>query len=214
MTVYECIFDLWQNTNKPSENWLTEIDFWNPTYPSSSRHVTFTPLKEKSNKLSRKFSRVGCFSGCWPLFSLQWGVRDLYGSLVHRLYNVKQKTSKSYEYKNGGKWQEMNRFVLGGNDTAEVIFLLDCSTSVTPMCFHYLTQFIKSVVESFSIGPSNIRVGVVPFSDDVYQAFGINKYSMAYQICAAIGKYWAIPLHSCHKLSSVAVLAQIHLLYI
>lgn len=27
MTVYECIFDLWQNTNKPSENWLTEIDF-------------------------------------------------------------------------------------------------------------------------------------------------------------------------------------------
>ena len=115
---------------------------------------------------------------------------------------------------NGGKWQEINRFVLGGNDTAEVIFLLDCSTSVTPMCFHYLTQFIKSVVESFSIGPSNIRVGVVPFSDDVYQAFGINKYSMAYQICAAIGKYWAITLHSCQKLSSVAVLAHSHLLYI
>ncbi|XP_078327196.1 uncharacterized protein LOC111124933 isoform X1 [Crassostrea virginica] len=82
--------------------------------------------------------------------------------------------------------QAFEKVFKGGNDTAEVIFLLDCSTSVTPMCFHYLTQFIKSVVESFSIGPSKIRVGVVPFSDDVYQAFGINKYSMAYQICAAI----------------------------
>lgn len=56
------------------------------------------------------------------------------------------------------------------------------------MCFHDLTQFVKSVVESFTIGPGNIRVGVVPFSDDVYQTFGINRYNMTYQICAAIGK--------------------------
>lgn len=79
-------------------------------------------------------------------------------------------------------------WISGGNNTAEVIFLLDCSTSVTPMCFHDLTQFVKSVVESFTIGPDNIRVGVVPFSDDVYQTFGINRYNMTYQICAAIGK--------------------------
>lgn len=82
--------------------------------------------------------------------------------------------------------QAFEKVFKGGNNTAEVIFLLDCSTSVTPMCFHYLTEFVKSVVESFTIGPDNIRVGVVPFSDDVYQAFGINKYNMTYQICAAI----------------------------
>lgn len=82
--------------------------------------------------------------------------------------------------------QAFEKVFKGGNNTAEVIFLLDCSTSVTPMCFHDLTQFVKSVVESFTIGPDNIRVGVVPFSDDVYQTFGINRYNMTYQICAAI----------------------------
>lgn len=82
--------------------------------------------------------------------------------------------------------QAFEKVFKGGNNAAEVIFLLDCSTSVTPMCFHYLTQFVKNVVESFTIGPENIRVGVVPFSDDVYQAFGINRFNLTYQICAAI----------------------------
>ncbi|XP_062593126.1 uncharacterized protein LOC134254612 [Saccostrea cucullata] len=82
--------------------------------------------------------------------------------------------------------QAFEKVFKGGNNSGEVIFVLDCSTSVTPMCFHYLTQFVKSVVESFTIGPDNIRVGVIPYSDDVYQAFGINRYNMTYQICSAV----------------------------
>ncbi|XP_056009991.1 uncharacterized protein LOC125679923 isoform X3 [Ostrea edulis] len=82
--------------------------------------------------------------------------------------------------------QAFEKVFKGGNNTAEVMFLLDCSTSVTPMCFHHLTQFVKSVVESFTIGPDNVRVGVIPYSDDVYQTFGINRYNLTHQICAAI----------------------------
>lgn len=70
----------------------------------------------------------------------------------------------------------------------EVIFLLDCLMSVILMCFYDLIQFVKSVVELFIIGFDNIWVGVVFFSDDVYQVFGINRYNMMYQICVVIGK--------------------------
>ena len=48
--------------------------------------------------------------------------------------------------------------------------------------------FVKDVVRSLHIGPDRVRVAVVPYNTDVFQAFGLLQYSTQEDIINAIGQ--------------------------
>ncbi|KAK3086986.1 hypothetical protein FSP39_000065 [Pinctada imbricata] len=79
-----------------------------------------------------------------------------------------------------------NSVFKGNGYTAEVIFVLDCSTSTGPLSFYHLMNFVKDVVSSVEIAPNKVRVGVVPYSDDVFQTFGITDHHMKHEVHSAI----------------------------
>ena len=80
-------------------------------------------------------------------------------------------------------------FVLGSRNTAEVIFLLDCSTCIDILGFHSVLQFIKDVVLGLDIGPDRVRVGVIPFNQDPFSAFAITAYTNKWDVLEAVCKY-------------------------
>lgn len=48
----------------------------------------------------------------------------------------------------------------------DVVFILDESTSITEEAFRNMTIFVGNVIERYQLGPNNIRVGVITYSDE------------------------------------------------
>jgi hypothetical protein len=48
---------------------------------------------------------------------------------------------------------------------------------------------VRAVVDTLDIAPDRTRVGVVPYNEDVYNAFGINQYSNKEGVLEAICTY-------------------------
>ncbi|XP_053380565.1 uncharacterized protein LOC123537793 [Mercenaria mercenaria] len=76
----------------------------------------------------------------------------------------------------------------GSRNTAEVVFLLDCSTSTGIVGFHNLIKFVKDLVHIMDIAPDRTRVGVVPFNEDVFSSFSITAYSNKRDVLEAISR--------------------------
>ncbi|OWF39486.1 uncharacterized protein LOC110464955 isoform X2 [Mizuhopecten yessoensis] len=74
----------------------------------------------------------------------------------------------------------------GTGTTAEVVFVLDSSSSIGTCGFRFLTTFVKDVVSSFDIGPERVRVGVIPYNDAIYNSFGFTKHPSKRGIVSAI----------------------------
>ncbi|XP_022334361.2 matrilin-1-like [Crassostrea virginica] len=68
----------------------------------------------------------------------------------------------------------------------DVVFLLDSSGSEGSVNFQKQLHFVKSFVEKFEIGPSNMQVSVVSFSTIVMENFDLKKYQSKYELLAAI----------------------------
>ena len=66
--------------------------------------------------------------------------------------------------------------------------MLDCSTSLGIVGFHDQMTFVKDVVRTLQIGPDRVRVAVLPFNTDVFQAFGLLQHSTQEDIVKAIGQ--------------------------
>ena len=75
----------------------------------------------------------------------------------------------------------------GSRNTAEVVFLLDCSTSTGIVGFHNLIKFVKDLIRSLDISPDRTRVGVIPFNEDVFSSFSLTKYDDKKGLLEAIG---------------------------
>ncbi|XP_078407822.1 collagen alpha-3(VI) chain-like [Cetorhinus maximus] len=59
----------------------------------------------------------------------------------------------------------------------DIVFLIDGSVNVGNAYFPVLHDFIRSIIESFSIGVDKIQVAVVQYSDDARAEFYLNSYS-------------------------------------
>jgi hypothetical protein len=75
----------------------------------------------------------------------------------------------------------------GNGNIAEIVFVLDCSTSIGQLGFRNLTQFVKDVISILDIGPDRVRVGVLPYNEDIFQSFNITTYSTKHDLLNAIG---------------------------
>ncbi|XP_069122124.1 uncharacterized protein [Argopecten irradians] len=73
-----------------------------------------------------------------------------------------------------------------GGTTAEVVFVLDSSSSIGTCGFRFLTTFVKDVVSSFDVGPERVRVGVIPYNDAIYNSFGFTKHPTKRGLVSAI----------------------------
>ncbi|XP_050409287.1 collagen alpha-5(VI) chain [Patella vulgata] len=75
-----------------------------------------------------------------------------------------------------------------GGYAADVMFLLDTSSSIEIDDFRKQLQFTQDVVKIFDIGRERTKVGVALFSDTVYPQFDLNAYNSKGHIVDRIGK--------------------------
>ncbi|KAK5861651.1 hypothetical protein PBY51_017110 [Eleginops maclovinus] len=54
---------------------------------------------------------------------------------------------------------------------ADIVFLVDGSSSIGISNFQEVRQFLRSVVTGLEIGPNKVRIGLAQYSDDTYQEF-------------------------------------------
>ena len=71
---------------------------------------------------------------------------------------------------------------------ADVVFLLDSSFSIWQHQFDAQLSFLRDLIDSFTIGPNNIRVGVVTYSTDVRLDVALNEHMRKQDLQHAIGQ--------------------------
>ncbi|CAC5383549.1 COL6A [Mytilus coruscus] len=69
---------------------------------------------------------------------------------------------------------------------ADIIFIADSSTSIGITAFKDLKEFAKSVVNRFTIGPNNIKIGLITFADDAEFQFRLNTFNDKNEVIKAI----------------------------
>uniref|UniRef100_A0A8C3YQQ3 VWFA domain-containing protein n=1 Tax=Catagonus wagneri TaxID=51154 RepID=A0A8C3YQQ3_9CETA len=61
---------------------------------------------------------------------------------------------------------------------ADIVFLVDSSTSIGPQNFQKVKNFLHSVVLGLDISSDQVRVGLAQYNDDIYPAFRLNQYPL------------------------------------
>ncbi|XP_052221663.1 collagen alpha-1(XII) chain-like [Dreissena polymorpha] len=89
--------------------------------------------------------------------------------------------------------RSFDKIFRGSRNTAEVVFVLDCSNNSDVVDFRDQIKFVRAVVDTLDIAPDRTRVGVVPYNEDVYNAFGINQYSNKGDVLEAISRIKLCP---------------------
>ncbi|XP_026114550.1 collagen alpha-6(VI) chain-like [Carassius auratus] len=72
------------------------------------------------------------------------------------------------------------------NTVADIVFLVDGSTSIGPENFQQIREFLSSVVENFEVAPDRIRIGLVQYTDTPYTEFTLNTYQNKEEILSYI----------------------------
>lgn len=70
---------------------------------------------------------------------------------------------------------------------ADVVFIVDTSTSITQENFQKVKNFLSSLVSRLDIGLDAVRVGLVQYSDKAYQVFLLNQYLLKNDVLEQIG---------------------------
>lgn len=69
---------------------------------------------------------------------------------------------------------------------ADIVFLVDGSTSIGDSSFQEVRKFLRSVVSGLDIGPDRVRVGLAQYSDDPHQEFLLKDHLDAQSLLAAV----------------------------
>uniref|UniRef100_G1P5G4 VWFA domain-containing protein n=1 Tax=Myotis lucifugus TaxID=59463 RepID=G1P5G4_MYOLU len=118
-------------------------------YAIGSRGAAVAELKEIASSPAEKFASF------LPNFSALGGLtpklqKDLCDTLVNRLDAV----------------------------LADIVFLVDSSTSIGPQNFQKVKNFLHSVVLGLDISSDQVRVGLAQYNDNIYPAFRLNQYPL------------------------------------
>lgn len=70
---------------------------------------------------------------------------------------------------------------------ADIVIVLDASTSVTELNFQLQLAFVQDLMKPADIDNGNVRVGLLTYSTDVYTQFYLNEYNSKSAIINAIG---------------------------
>ncbi|XP_055959503.1 uncharacterized protein LOC126812158 [Patella vulgata] len=79
-----------------------------------------------------------------------------------------------------------NTIYRGSLNTAEVVFVLDCSASLGPVNFQNQLNFVKDIILGFDIAPDRVRIGLVPFNENVFHSFGLTQFQTREGVLEAI----------------------------
>ena len=71
--------------------------------------------------------------------------------------------------------------------TADIVLLLDSSGSIGIDNWYKVLNFTQEIVNSFTIGPDNVRVGVIWYGNRASIAFHMNTYDNEAEVLQAIG---------------------------
>ncbi|XP_030214555.1 collagen alpha-6(VI) chain isoform X3 [Gadus morhua] len=71
-------------------------------------------------------------------------------------------------------------------ELADILFLVDGSTSIEERNFQSMLKFMKSIVNASTVGEKETRFGVILYSDEPKSVFTLNEYSSKGQVLEAI----------------------------
>uniref|UniRef100_A0AAV2ME79 non-specific serine/threonine protein kinase n=1 Tax=Knipowitschia caucasica TaxID=637954 RepID=A0AAV2ME79_KNICA len=71
-------------------------------------------------------------------------------------------------------------------EKADIVFLVDGSTSITPPKFLSMQKFMSSVVNETTVGPNLTRFGVILYSNNPNSIFSLNRYRNKWDVLNAI----------------------------
>lgn len=74
------------------------------------------------------------------------------------------------------------------NAKADIVFLLDFSTSVRIINFPKIIQFVEDFLSGANIDSGYMRVSILSFSDDVHIQFHLNKYNSSQGVTEGLRK--------------------------
>ncbi|XP_043111994.1 collagen alpha-3(VI) chain [Puntigrus tetrazona] len=69
---------------------------------------------------------------------------------------------------------------------ADIVFLVDGSSSIKQENFQEIREFLSSLVESFDVAPDKIRIGLVQYSDTPHTEFSLNTFQNKQEILSYI----------------------------
>ncbi|KAM9782555.1 collagen alpha-6(VI) chain-like [Neosynchiropus ocellatus] len=72
---------------------------------------------------------------------------------------------------------------------ADIVFVVDGSSSIGPNDFQEVRGFLQSLVNSLDIGPDKVRVGLVQYSDEPYQEFLLKDHMDNTSLLNAINSF-------------------------
>ena len=75
------------------------------------------------------------------------------------------------------------------SEPADIIFVLDTSSSIYPVYFNdHVKRFVKDVILKFNIGPgqNDTRVGVMLFSTRAHLEFHLKKHDVSFTFYHAL----------------------------
>lgn len=72
---------------------------------------------------------------------------------------------------------------------ADIVFLVDGSSSIGPTNFQEVRVFLRSVVSGLDIGPNKVRVGLVQFSDEPHQEFLLKDHMDKRSLLTAVENF-------------------------
>lgn len=72
------------------------------------------------------------------------------------------------------------------NPAADVVFLIDQSSSIRPSSWSTDMQFIANVINQLNVGPNAFRVAAVKYSTSASLVFNLNQYSTSSQAANAV----------------------------
>lgn len=83
--------------------------------------------------------------------------------------------------------------IVCGAATADVVFVLDASSSEGSANFQKQVDFVKDFVKRYQIGPNNVQIGLVTFSTYASNQFYFNTY---HDQASVLNKLNSIPYNS------------------
>lgn len=71
---------------------------------------------------------------------------------------------------------------------ADIVFLIDGSTSIAPENFQQVQNFLRNVIRTLDIGANKVRIGVAQYSNDPQTEFLLKAHSDKKSLLAAVDK--------------------------
>ena len=72
---------------------------------------------------------------------------------------------------------------------ADIVFLVDGSSSISIDNFTFAREFIKSVITGLNIGPDKVRIGLAQYSDEPHQEFLLNDHMDKKSLLLALDEF-------------------------